>query len=144
MKNQNGVGERKNDIVFKLFLNLLLCNITRSVIKMRIKFKLPKDKKRHRYCLNCFSEKVADILIKKKKFYICGSCHQIHNRLIDIDPTLKWWVDKKTGEYHHESVGAIIIGPEKKILFLKEQFTHMVILSLQDIWKIMRIQKQQL
>ena len=86
---------------------------------MKIKFSLPKDNKRHRYCLNCFSEEVIDIVLKGKKFYRCDSCHQIHDRLIDIDPVLKWWVDEKTGEYHHESVGIIVIRPDKKILFFE-------------------------
>jgi len=86
---------------------------------MKIKFSLPKDGKRHRYCLNCFSEKVSDISQKGRKFYSCDNCHRVHDRLIDIDPALKWWVDKKTGEYHHESVGIIVIAPDKKILFFE-------------------------
>ena len=90
-----------------------------AIKKMKIKFSLPKDSKRHRYCLNCFSENVTDIVLKGKRLYRCDSCHQIHDRLIDIDPALKWWVDKKTGEYHHESVGMIVIGFDNRILFFE-------------------------
>jgi ADP-ribose pyrophosphatase YjhB (NUDIX family) len=80
---------------------------------------LPTDGKRHRYCQNCLSEEVKDVIIKGKKYYRCDSCGQTHDRLIDIDPQLKWWIDEKTNEYCHESVGMLVIGPDKKILFIE-------------------------
>lgn len=86
---------------------------------MKINFDLPTDGKRHRYCANCFSEKINDVIINENRLYHCDNCQQELDRLIDIDPELKWWVDKKNGEYFHESVGILVINTENKILFFE-------------------------
>jgi len=62
---------------------------------MKITFELPKDGKRHRYCQNCFSEKISDITIDEKLFYHCDNCGQDHDRMIDLNPERKWWIDEK-------------------------------------------------
>lgn len=84
---------------------------------MKIEFPLPKDTKRHRYCLNCHSEKVKDVAIGRKISFKCGNCNNSYERLIDIDPSIKWWVNKKTKEYWHESVGIFVIYKKKVLLF---------------------------
>lgn len=86
---------------------------------MKINFKLTTDGKRHRYCQNCLSEKVRDVDIKGKRYYQCDDCRRKYERLIDIDPALKWWVDEKTKEYWHESVGIFLKRPDKKLLFFE-------------------------
>jgi len=86
---------------------------------MKIPFPLPKDGKRHRYCQNCYSEKVKDIVVRGKRLYYCRACQQTHDRLIDLNPDRVWWVDKETKEYWHESVGIIVSRPDKKILLFK-------------------------
>lgn len=83
---------------------------------MKILFPLPKDDQRHRYCQNCYSEKVKDIIVKGKRLYYCSACRQTHDRLIDLNPDRVWWVDSKSKEYWHESVGVIVSRPDKKIL----------------------------
>lgn len=86
---------------------------------MKILFPLPTDNKRHRYCQNCNSENVHDETIEGKTFYKCENCGKTLERLLDIDPALSWWVDPKTHEYWHESVGVLVKNPEIRFLFLE-------------------------
>jgi len=86
---------------------------------MKIEFPLPKDGRRHRYCQKCHSEKVKDVNVEGKVFYKCDNCKKTFDRLIDIDPSVKWWVDAKTKEYWHESIGIFLIKPKRKMLFFK-------------------------
>jgi len=86
---------------------------------MKINFPLPTDKKRHRYCQNCLSEKVKDIKVKEKTLYQCEDRGKSYDRLIDIDPALTWWVDEKTKEYWHESIGVFIINSDGGILLIE-------------------------
>jgi len=84
---------------------------------MKIDFPLPTDGKRHGYCQNCHSEKVSDVEKNGKTLYKCNKCGNSYERLIDLDPRIKWWVDKKTKEYWHESVGIFVSHKEKLLLF---------------------------
>ncbi|HUW21685.1 MAG TPA: NUDIX hydrolase [Candidatus Bathyarchaeia archaeon] len=86
---------------------------------MKITFPLPTDNKRHRYCQNCYSENIHDVIADKKRLYKCHSCGKTFDRLIDIDPALKWWIDQKTGEYWHESASVFVIRSDEKILFVE-------------------------
>ncbi len=84
---------------------------------MKIKFTPPKDNKRHRYCQNCYSENVRNVERKGKVRYECEKCGNSYERLIDLDPRIKWWVDKKTKEYWHEGVGVFVVYKNKILLF---------------------------
>lgn len=86
---------------------------------MKINFPLPTDNRRHRYCQNCLSEKVHDVQIEGKNLYHCDHCLQTHDRLIDIDPKLVSWVDEKTQEYWHESVGVFVFDLDRKFLLIE-------------------------
>lgn len=86
---------------------------------MKIMFPVPQDNKRHRYCQKCFSEKVRDVVLKGKIFYRCENCGSTYDRLIDFNPDRVWWVDPKTKEYWHESVGVFAIRDDEKILLIE-------------------------
>lgn len=86
---------------------------------MIVPFPLPTDNLRHRYCQNCYSEEVEDIVIDEKRLYKCNKCGKTFDRLIDIDPKLIYWVDKETKEYWHESVGVIVSNQKKQILLIE-------------------------
>ena len=86
---------------------------------MKIDFELPKDKKYHQFCQKCHSENVHRIFKKEKTYYECSDCRTVSERMIVIDPKVKWWIDKKTNEYWHESVGAFLINKKKEILLFK-------------------------
>jgi len=86
---------------------------------MKIPFPLPVDDKRHRYCQNCYSENVHDEVIEGKQLYKCDNCGNTYDRLIDVDPKLVWWVDQKTKDYWHESVGVFVTNPKKEMLFIE-------------------------
>ena len=86
---------------------------------MKIDFELPKDKKYHQFCQRCHSESVRRIFKKEKTYYRCPACKTVSERMIVIDPDIKWWIDKKTNEYWHESVGAFLINEKKETLLFK-------------------------
>lgn len=86
---------------------------------MKIDFELPKDKKYYQFCQKCHSENVRRIFKKEKTFYKCADCKTTSERMIVIDPKIKWWIDKKTKEYWHESVGVFLINEKKEVLLFK-------------------------
>jgi ADP-ribose pyrophosphatase YjhB (NUDIX family) len=86
---------------------------------MKIPFSPPTDGKRHRYCQNCYQETVEDIKVGGKTQYKCSHCGNVHDRVIDINPSRVWWIDQKTKEYWHESVGIFVTHPHKKILLME-------------------------
>lgn len=86
---------------------------------MKIDFQIPKDGKRHRYCQNCHSERVKDILVDGKKFFLCGSCGKSYDRIIDLDPKIVWWIDSSTKELWNESVAVFVISEDQKILLIE-------------------------
>lgn len=82
-------------------------------------FPLPTDNKRHRYCQKCYSEKVKDVDINKKRMYKCGECGEVFDRLIDIDPKIEWWIDQNTKEYYHETAGIFVSNNKKELLLIE-------------------------
>ena len=86
---------------------------------MKIVFPVPQDNKRHRHCQKCFSEKVRDVVTDGKTFYHCEDCGGTYDRLIDFNPDRIWWVDPKTKEYWHESVGGFVFRDDEKILLIE-------------------------
>jgi len=86
---------------------------------MKIPFPLPTDNKYHQYCPKCFSENINRVFEGEKTFYLCDDCHNKSPRLIVIDPKTVWWVDEKTKEYWHESVGVFVFNSENKALFFE-------------------------
>jgi len=86
---------------------------------MKIMFPVPQDNKRHRHCQKCFSEKVHDVALEGKTLYHCESCGGNYDRLIDFNPDRIWWVDPKTNEYWHESVGVFVYRDDEKILLIE-------------------------
>lgn len=86
---------------------------------MKIMFPVPQDNRKHSYCKRCLSEKVNDVVVKGKTFYHCENCGGTYDRLIDFNPDRIWWVDPKTKEYWHESVGVFAIRDDEKILLIE-------------------------
>ena len=83
---------------------------------MKIDFPLPKDGDYHQFCLSCHVEAVSRITIGTKTFYKCAHCHATLTRSIVIDNEIIWWIDNKTKEYWHESVGTILFTRRKEVL----------------------------
>jgi len=71
------------------------------------------------YCIKCFSKKVKRIFKNNLTFYHCDSCGKTLERSLVIDNKIVWWVDEKTKEYWHESVGIFVFNSENKALFFK-------------------------
>lgn len=88
---------------------------------MKVKFKIPNDNKRHRFCQSCYSENVRGVKIDGKTNYKCDNCNNAYDRLFDFDPSIKWWVDEKTKEYWHESVGIFLVNKNKEILLFERK-----------------------
>lgn len=86
---------------------------------MKITFNLPPDNTYHQYCIQCRSEDVHRIIREGKTVYLCNACETTSPRLIVIDPGINWWVEERTGEYWHESVGAFIYNTEGEILLFE-------------------------
>lgn len=86
---------------------------------MKINFPLPNDGKYHQYCQKCHSENIHRIFEGEKTFYLCDNCGDKSPRLIVIDPGIIWWIDQKTQEYWHESVGVFIFNKDGKALFFE-------------------------
>lgn len=86
---------------------------------MQITFPLPKDGKYHQYCPQCHSESIHRVFEGEKTFYLCDSCGKKFPRLVVIDPGIVWWVDEKTREYWHESVGVFVFNEKKEALFFE-------------------------
>jgi len=86
---------------------------------MKINFPLPTDGQYHQYCEKCHSESIHRIFEKEKTFYLCEHCGYKSPRLIVIDPKIVWWIDEKTKEYWHESVGIFVFNKSGKALFFE-------------------------
>jgi len=86
---------------------------------MKINFPLPNDNEFHQYCPTCHSENINRIFEGEKTFYFCDDCKNKSPRLIVIDPKTVWWVDEKTKEYWHESVGVFVFNENDEALFFE-------------------------
>lgn len=86
---------------------------------MKIEFFLPTDNQYHQYCPHCHSEDIHRVFEDEKTFYLCNQCGNKSPRLIVIDPKIVWWIDKKTKEYWHESVGIFVVNNENKVIFFE-------------------------
>ncbi len=71
------------------------------------------------YCIHCFSRKVDRIFQNGLTYYHCQVCGKIAERSLVIDNRIVWWIDKKTNEYWHESVGIFVFNSENKALFFE-------------------------
>ncbi|HBA36362.1 TPA: NUDIX domain-containing protein [Candidatus Falkowbacteria bacterium] len=76
-------------------------------------------KQEGQYCIHCFSQKVEKTDRDGLTYYHCHSCGQIAERSLVIDNSIVWWIDKKTNEYWHESVGIFVFNFENKALFFE-------------------------
>ncbi|MCA9348960.1 NUDIX domain-containing protein [Candidatus Saccharibacteria bacterium] len=85
---------------------------------MKLDFDWQNDGKLHQYCIQCYAESVHKVVDEGKIYYFCASCNKRHDRLIVIDPKIKWWVGEG-GEYWHESAGVFIRNHEYKFLFFE-------------------------
>ncbi len=75
--------------------------------------------KEGQYCIHCFSQEVKRIYQDGLTYYHCQSCGKTEERSLVIDNNIIWWVDKKTNEYWHESVGVFVFNLENKALFFE-------------------------
>jgi ADP-ribose pyrophosphatase YjhB (NUDIX family) len=82
---------------------------------MKIKFLIPDDSQRHRFCINCNTEYPKEVT----SAFHCERCGRDSDRVIDIDPQVVYWVDPKTLEYWHESVGVFVINKNQEILLIE-------------------------
>lgn len=76
-------------------------------------------KQEGQYCIYCFSQKVERTVQNGLTYYYCGSCGRVAERSLVIDNGIVWWIDKKTNEYWHESVGVFVFNSENKALFFE-------------------------
>ena len=76
-------------------------------------------KQEGQYCIHCFSQKVERTYKNGLTYYYCQSCGMTAERSLVIDNNIVWWVDKKTNEYWHESVGIFVFNFENKALFFE-------------------------
>lgn len=81
---------------------------------------IPLDKE-GQYCISCFSSKVKRILTDGLTYYHCDSCGKELERSLVIDNKIVWWVDTKTREYWHESVGIFVFNRDNQALFFKRK-----------------------
>jgi 8-oxo-dGTP pyrophosphatase MutT (NUDIX family) len=86
---------------------------------MKIDFKLPDDGKAHYYCPHCHSENFTKFQKEGASGYDCHDCNRISPRIIAMDPSVIWWVDKTTRELWHESVGVLLINESSEILLFE-------------------------
>lgn len=86
---------------------------------MKITFPLPTDGGYHEYCAKCQEETPEKISEGGQTLYICHHCGEKSARAIIIDPQVKWWVDQKTKEYWHESVGVFVFDQAGRVLFFE-------------------------
>lgn len=80
---------------------------------MKLEFIVEKNKYTE-YCPECWAANVD--FTKSSNKIICPVCLSELDRIIIIDPKLKWWLDENN-VYWHESVGILIINPANKVLF---------------------------
>lgn len=71
------------------------------------------------YCIHCFSRKVERVFQDGLTYYHCRACGKTAERSLVIDKSVVWWIDKKTNEYWHESVGVFVFNSQKKALFFE-------------------------
>ena len=76
-------------------------------------------KQEGQYCIHCFSQKVERIYQNGLTYYHCQSCGETAERSLVIDNGIVWWIDKKTNEYWHESVGVFVFNSENRALFFE-------------------------
>ena len=76
-------------------------------------------KQEGQYCIHCFSQKVERTYQNSLTYYYCQSCGKTTERSLVIDNSIVWWIDKKTNEYWHESVGIFVLNFENKALFFE-------------------------
>ncbi|WP_456325650.1 NUDIX hydrolase [Desulfonauticus submarinus] len=86
---------------------------------MKIDFKIPADAKYHQFCPKCHSENINRIFKQQQTYYKCANCKGVFPRLIVIDSKIKWWIDKNTKEYWHESVGVFVFNEYNEALFFE-------------------------
>jgi len=85
---------------------------------MQIPTNVPLDQE-GQYCIHCFSRKVERIFRDGLTYYHCHVCNKTAERSLVIDNNVVWWVDKKTKEYWHESVGVFVFNSKNKALFFE-------------------------
>lgn len=85
---------------------------------MQIPTNVPLDQE-GQYCIHCFSQKVERIFRDGLTYYHCQTCGKTAERSLVIDNGVVWWVDKKTKEYWHESVGVFVFNSKNKALFFE-------------------------
>jgi len=73
------------------------------------------------YCIYCHSSDIETVISRGITEFICHSCEKHSDRAIIIDPEISWWIDPKTKEYWHKSVGIFIFNNEGKFLIFKLQ-----------------------
>ena len=86
---------------------------------MKISFDYVDDGMRHRFYIGCNAESVSDINIQGITQYQCGVCGKVYPRVLDIDPKQIWWIDPKTKNYWHESVGIFLFNKPEELLFFE-------------------------
>jgi 8-oxo-dGTP pyrophosphatase MutT (NUDIX family) len=86
---------------------------------MKIDFAIPRDDNSHSYCIACYSEKIDTLYIEGNYHYRCLDCGKISPRIIHADKAEVWWVDEKTREFWHESIGVFIFNQAGRILLFK-------------------------
>ena len=76
-------------------------------------------KQEGQYCVYCFSQKIERAYQNGLTYYYCQSCGKTAERSLVVDNNIVWWIDKKTNEYWHESVGIFVFNFENKALFFE-------------------------
>ncbi len=86
---------------------------------MVIQFKANDARGTQQYCIHC---QLPGVIVTNaeggQELFRCTNCGKESQRAIIIDPSVKWWIDDKK-IYWHQSVGAILINNEGKILLFR-------------------------
>ena len=71
------------------------------------------------YCPVCHTKNTAsEIRENGRKMFVCSNCNTQSDRLVIIDPKIRWWVDDEK-VYYHESAGIFLVNPTGKLLFFE-------------------------
>lgn len=85
---------------------------------MKLDFALPRDNRRHEYCLACRAEAVRTVMHGSHAMCHCDACGQTLPRSLIIDPAIDWWLgDDK--EYWHKTAGIFVRNPQGQFLFFE-------------------------
>lgn len=86
---------------------------------MKIDFAIGDSSKESLFCIKCHSTDIKPIKSKAITGYKCNACDSFEPRAIIIDPKIEWWIDDRTKDYWHKSVGVFIFNSKNEFLIFE-------------------------